>query len=115
VFSRTALPCAKDPGTPVHGRPKEHPIKRRACSVVDNSFTVAVETCTGARRAANTQPRQRLALLLVATSPFERVLESNTYRALPLAADCASAFKSRQPDHKTPRISVLRGFLFFLE
>jgi len=50
-------------------------------------------------RAANAQPRQRLALLLVATSAFFSVLESNTYHALPLAAGYASAFKSRQPDH----------------
>jgi hypothetical protein len=49
--------------------------------------------------AANTQPRPRLALLLVTTSAFFGVLESNTYRALPLAAGYASAFKSRQPDH----------------
>jgi hypothetical protein len=57
-----------------------------------------------ARRAANTQPRQRLALLLVATAASFGVLESNTYRALPLAAGYASAFKFRQPDHYFPFI-----------
>jgi hypothetical protein len=83
-----------------------------------NPFSGAVETCNAlvsvqvlmrslrcplpairTFRAANMQPRQRLALLLVTRSPFERVLESNTYRALPLTAGYASAFKSRQSDH----------------
>ncbi len=50
------------------------------------------------RRAANVQPRQRLALPLAAVSPSGGVVESNTYRPLPLAAGRGSAFKSRQPD-----------------
>ena len=48
--------------------------------------------------AANVQPRQRSALPLAAISASGSVVESKTYRALPLAAGRGSAFKSRQPD-----------------
>jgi hypothetical protein len=87
-------------------------------------FQSAVETCRGARactngktnqvlggRAANVQPRQRLALLLVAGSASERVVESNSYRAFPLVAGRGNGFKSRQPDQLT--LCVCNTFLRF--
>ena len=49
-------------------------------------------------RAANVQPRQRLALLLVAGTPGTRVVESAVYRRLPLSAMAGPGFKSRRPD-----------------
>jgi hypothetical protein len=45
-------------------------------------------------RAADTQPRQRLALPLVAETATGGFVESKTYRALPLGAGRGSAFKS---------------------
>jgi hypothetical protein len=48
--------------------------------------------------AANVQPPQRLPLPLFAKSAFRGVVESNSYRALPLSAGKGTAFKSRRPD-----------------
>jgi hypothetical protein len=50
----------------------------------------------GTFHAANVQPRERLALPLVAGSPENRDVESNTYRWLPRSAGRGTAFKSRR-------------------
>lgn len=48
-------------------------------------------------RAANVQPRQRLALLLFARTPGTRVVGSAVYRWLPPSALAGSGFKSQHP------------------
>ena len=75
-------------------------------------------------RAANVQPRQRLALPLVARSAFGGVVESNTYRPLPLAAGGGSAGKlinsarqsrasARKPDAARGNHLPEAGFHYF--
>src|ERR1035438_9066851 len=64
---------------------------------VAERHNVSPEVSRTGRRAANVQPRQRLALPLVARSALDRVVESKGYRALPPGAGGGSAFKSRRP------------------
>jgi hypothetical protein len=65
---------------------------------VPPSFRMFFRVGGRAFRAANVQPRQRLALLLVAITPESDVVESKTCYALPPCAGGVPGFKSRQPD-----------------